>query len=50
MKRSLTLGVALSLLLVLGMDSVVKAYSPPTLNGSVVVQACKGDKDDDCKS
>lgn len=48
MKRNLILGIALSLLTVLGVESVARAYSPPSPHDSVVVQACRGDKDDDC--
>lgn len=49
MKRHLVLGIALSLLVVLGVESLARAYNPPSPKGPVIVQACKGDKDDDCK-
>jgi hypothetical protein len=50
MKRNLILGIALSLLGIVGVESVAWAYSPPPAHGPVIVQACKGDKDDDCKN
>ena len=50
MKRSLILGIALSLLGIVGVESVARAYSPPTAHDPVIVKACKGDKDDDCKN
>jgi hypothetical protein len=50
MKHNLVLGVAVSLLTVLGVEFVAIAYNPPAPEGPVIVQACKGDKNDDCKN
>lgn len=49
MKRSLAWCIALSLAIAIGVESAAKAYSTDSVGHSTVVQACKGDKDDDCK-
>jgi hypothetical protein len=48
MKRHLTLGVAISLLWVVGMELAAEAKSLQSPQSAAVVYACKGDKDDDC--